>query len=382
MLIEIKGVQFVNKGAELMLRAVLEQVKELWPDADIALAPNGNSPYVARARIGAYQKTNWWFSRLDLNSLQYFLPSKLRAYLKRRWGIVTEADVDILLDASGFAYGDQWSPIKIAHLSRELKRFAKHKKSFIFLPQAMGPFTRKADIDSLKAQLPKASLICARESDSFRYITDVIGANVRLQQFPDFTNLITAIVPEYFSNGAQKVLIIPNSNMIGERNNHQPQWRDNYLRVLLNAVIVIRELGLQPVLLNHEGKEDGDLCLQIKEQSPDGEGIEYIQEPHPLKVKGIIGQSHAIICSRFHGCVSALSQSTPCLGTSWSHKYERLFEEYHRSTQLIMPEVTKQQLTQILQQAIQNKNDVSYQQAIIEFKDKARFMWQAVKEAT
>jgi hypothetical protein len=47
-----------------------------------------------------------------------------------------------------------------------------------------------------------------------------------------------------------------------------------------------------------------------------------------------------------------------------------------------MPEVTKQQLTQILQQAIQNKNDVSYQQAIIEFKDKARFMWQAVKEAT
>jgi colanic acid/amylovoran biosynthesis protein len=382
MLIEIKGVQFVNKGAELMLYAVLEQIEVIWPGADIALAPNASSAYVERARIGAYQKTNWWFNRFDFNGLQYFLPRLLRNYLKQKWGIVTEVDIDILLDASGFAYGDQWSPIKTAHLSRELKRFAKHKKSFVFLPQALGPFTRKADVAYLKAQLPKASLICARESDSFGYVTDIIGANERLRQFPDFTNLVTGIVPENFMNGAQKVLIIPNSNMVGERNSHQPKWRDNYLRVLLDAVVVIRELGLQPVLLNHEGKGDGDLCLQIKEQSPDGENIEYIQESHPLKVKGIIGQSHAIICSRFHGCVSALSQGTPCLGTSWSHKYERLFDEYHRSTQLIAPEITKEQLGSNLRKAIDKKDENDYQRAIIEYKDKAGVMWQAVQERT
>ena len=96
MLIEIKGVQFVNKGAELMLMAMVEKINVLWPEADICLLPRLNSPYKSRAKLGAYQKLNFRKGRLDFNTVSYWLPKKLRDYLKRAWGVVTEADIDLV----------------------------------------------------------------------------------------------------------------------------------------------------------------------------------------------------------------------------------------------------------------------------------------------
>jgi colanic acid/amylovoran biosynthesis protein len=48
-LIEIKGVQFVNKGAELMLLAIVEKIHKLWPEAEICFLQRINSPYTSRA---------------------------------------------------------------------------------------------------------------------------------------------------------------------------------------------------------------------------------------------------------------------------------------------------------------------------------------------
>ena len=137
MKIEIKGVQFVNKGAELMLSAILARIEQYWPDADIVLKGGPLSSYKQRALLGAYQKLSLRKNRLDLNGLFYCMPKSFHRYLKT-WGILTEADIDIVLDASGFAYGDQWGWLQIRHLGAELSRSAKHGKQYVFLPQAFG----------------------------------------------------------------------------------------------------------------------------------------------------------------------------------------------------------------------------------------------------
>jgi colanic acid/amylovoran biosynthesis protein len=352
MFIEIKGVQFVNKGAELMLASVVARVKKYWPEAEIVLEGNPFSPYKSRAQLGAFQKLSLRKNIIDLNFLAYFLPRSFRHYLKK-WGVVTEADISVVLDAAGFAYGDQWGALKITHLGAELNRYNKHGCKYIFLPQALGPFSRVSDQKVLKDALPKAALICAREKDSYANIRALIGDADNLVQMPDFTNAVEGIVPDYWQQGETKVCFIPNANMVGVKNKNKT-WKSNYIKVMETLIKQTISLGLTPVLLNHEGEGDKQICKTLNDCFH-GE-LELIEESDPLKVKGIIGNSKAVVCSRFHGCVSALSQGVPNLGTSWSHKYEQLFSEYGVPELLIDPTASNDQLMLLMDNII-NKND-------------------------
>ncbi|QBL09778.1 polysaccharide pyruvyl transferase family protein [Rheinheimera sp. D18] len=375
MMIEVKGVQFVNKGAELMLHAVLQQLQQHWPEADIALAPGPNSPYKARARLAAYQKLPLSKGRLDLNGLSFFLPARLRNWLKSRLGLVTEADIDVVLDVSGFAYSDQWPSALITQLCNEIKRADKHGKKYILLPQAFGPFTRAADISQLKAALPLATLVCAREHTSYQYLRTLLGDAQNVVQYPDFTNLVKADLADEQMVPADTVLIIPNSNMVSSRNK-QALWQQTYIPMLQHAIQSIRRFGFTPVLLNHEGAADDAICQQLKRDLD----VMLINESDPVAVKGIIASSKAVICSRFHGCVSALSQGVPCLSTSWSHKYERLFEEYQLENCILPPETTPDEFEQKLRHAINQSDSPLLKNGRESLMQRSADMWQHVVE--
>ena len=378
MMIEIKGVQFQNKGAELMLHAVLTRIKAHWPDAEVALEPNPRSDYLCRAKLGAYQKLSLRKNRLDLNFLTYLLPASIRQMCKRKWGVVTEADIDVVLDAAGFAYGDQWGSLKITHLGSELRRYHKHGKQYLFLPQAFGPFSRAVDVKTLKRDLPLASLIVSRDDISYKHMRALHTKGDNLTQFPDFTNGLQGVVPDYFDSSDNVICFVPNNNMVGSRNESNA-WRENYMRVMTTLMQSAIQSGYQVVLLNHEGPDDRAICESLNQAL--GGDIQIIEEPDPIKVKGILGQCKAVVCSRFHGCVSALSQGVPCLGTSWSHKYEKLYEEYGVSELLLAPDSDSVALSELLNDVLSNQ---SWHQVLQEkskhYKGVTESMWKTVFE--
>ncbi len=310
MLIEIRKAHFINKGAELMLRAIVDQLTRRLPDASLAMIPPGGyDSYPYRARLGLYQKLEYAGS---------LLPSKFR----RRYGLVTDAEIDVVLDASGFSYSDQRGEKSSLKLARHIKRWKRQRKTVILMPQAFGPFTNPKIRRAMRTVIDHADAIYARERLSYDYLTGIAGECDNIRMAPDFTSLLPGALPEDFDRQANRFCLIPNYHMISSTSADS----DTYIDFLATCARHLHERNARPFILVHEGEKDPWLAKQIADRS--GVNIDIIQNNHALEVKGIIGASNGVISSRFHGLVSALSQAIPSLATGWSHKYEMLFEDY------------------------------------------------------
>jgi len=320
-IIEIRKAGFVNKGAELMLYAVMQKVKERYPEATLVMAPSaldGSHPFHKLVKIGFYPKAWLWRYGIQWGYLAEFIPRKLR----EMYGIVLDKDVDVVLDAAGFSYSDQWGVGNSEELAKSSFRWKKQGTKIILLPQALGPYQNPKIHKSVKKWTDNVDLIFARESDSYKHLTDLVGEKSKINISPDFTNLVKGSVPKNYNAGNKSVALVPNYRMVDKT----PQKESKaYLPFMIRCAEYLVEQNAQPFILVHEGVNDRMLAEKI---SGAVGGIPIVKETDPLHIKGILGTCDASIGSRFHGLVSALSQGVPSLATGWSHKYIRLFEDY------------------------------------------------------
>jgi polysaccharide pyruvyl transferase WcaK-like protein len=318
MYIEIRGVEFANKGAELMLRAVMEQVGARVPSAKIVLGPGDRRPYVERARLGTYQKLTFASMGAPASArVAQMLPKKFRRY----YGLVTAGEVRVILDASGFAYSDQWGPRSTATSAAMYEHARKLGTKVILLPQALGPFKGAKVRAAVRRMVDNADLVFPRDDASYRYVVEAAGERGYVVQAPDFTNLIDGIPPAS-AEFDSRACVIPNARMIEKVS---ADGKRQYLPFLRTVFETLLEGGARPYILLHA---DQDAKIGAEIAAMFAPAIPVVHEPDPLKIKGLLGRAGAVIGSRFHGMVSALSQGVPALAAGWSHKYEMLFQDY------------------------------------------------------
>lgn len=363
MLIELRGVEFVNKGAELMLHAIIQKVKENIPDADFVMELIPRVPAEKLSEFNIYLKKSGIKARL------------IPAFIRKKLRFALDKEVDVVLDASGFAFGDQWGA-KYANkrIGSKISAWHKEGKKIILLPQAFGSFEDEELKDVMKKIIANADLVFAREKQSLKYLRRISEKN-NIILAPDFTNLIEGKVPENFDSTNRQVAIIPNYKMIdkGDAGNL-------YIDFLCLAINKINAIGLRPYFLLHEGQRDIQIAQKVNTllEKP----LEIIINPDPLIIKGIISTAFFIVSSRFHGVVSALSQGVPCISTSWSHKYEMLHLEYDYEEGLLKniadQEVILQKIKEISDPEINRKTSEKLSLSSLKEKEKSAEMWKTV----
>ena len=119
---EIHGAGFKNKGAELMLRAVVSELRRRIKGFQPAVDPLCGD-YSQRSRLGLYQicparghaggsafKRRFYgqkvFSKLHSNRVTH----KVIGRVMHAYGCVSLHQIDALIDISGFAFSDDWGP--------------------------------------------------------------------------------------------------------------------------------------------------------------------------------------------------------------------------------------------------------------------------------
>jgi colanic acid/amylovoran biosynthesis protein len=318
--IEIRKAGFVNKGAELMLLSAIKKLKEREPGVNVAVAPHlVDAPYTQRAKLGLFQKASIYKFRREWGDIFKFIPKVIR----RQYGIMLDSEVDVVLDAAGFAYTDQWGEGACRELCALTKRWRRQGTRVVLLPQAFGPFNSKKSRSLACKAIGNVDLVFARDQVSYDCLVGICGEMPKIRMAPDFTNIMEGASLHHSDDRSDQICIVPNYRMT--QKNSEIECKA-YLPFMVKVARYLHDNGGQPFLLVHEGANDYSLAEQIAELASCN--IPIVRENDALRIKGLLGSCRGSIGSRFHGLVSALSAGVPTLGTGWSHKYEMLFKDY------------------------------------------------------
>jgi len=303
-----------------MLLAILDQIRSRHPHARVAMrAFASGAPFERRAELGVFQLVT--IGRLP--KLSNLASQLIPAFVRCRLGVVLEREIGLVLDAGGFAYSDQRGPMPTKRAARAIRRWKRNATRVVLLPQAFGPFNNRSIQRDFRMIVEHADLIYARDARSHQYITELVGRNDTVRRAPDFTNLLAASVAKHGDHFAGRVCIVPNQRMIDKTT---AQTGRAYVRMMACCAKVLDEMQLRPFMLLHEGPGDRDLAARIIAET--NLRLHMVDYRDPLEIKGVIGSCLAVVGSRYHALVNALSQAVPALAAGWSHKYEELFDDY------------------------------------------------------
>jgi colanic acid/amylovoran biosynthesis protein len=310
-----------NKGDELMLLAARARAHELFPEMCVG-RPVLGSTSSDRVRL---QAVLW---PRDLRTLAGSLGEAVIGRYAAALELRRDTEVGVVLDVSGWTYGDRWGPAAIERAATRAERRRRHGCRTVLLPQSLGTFESDASRAALKRLVEAATLVCARDRWSHEQVTSVVGDRENVLVAPDYS-IDVPPAPTAPRPLGPYLCIVPNHRVVREL----PESRATYVPLLAAVARHGEARGLEVVQVLHTHRQDDEVADDVDRAL--GHRLLRVQSEDSTVLKGMIGGARAVVGSRYHALVSALTQAVPVVGIGWAPKYEALFDEYRCSEALV-----------------------------------------------
>lgn len=309
----VRGVGSHNGGAELLLRA-----SSLWLEAAgfQAVADVRRTDRKLRAdwQVGGY----FGLERVGSSGSLGFVPRRVAEAA----GVVGHAHVSAVLDASGFALGDQWPSHHLENTLKSHRRWRDRGVPIVYLAQAFGPFTDRPSANLTRLLLETVDLVFARDPQSFSSVVELLGRSDRVRLSPDIT-IPLAVQARSSVARSRAVAIVPNINLVERSSSRDPLAA--YAQVLTEIAAGLNNRGYDPFILIHSKHGDPDVAQACRMVAP---ALPVVVPRDGLEAKRVLASCGAVIAGRYHAIVSALSSGVPAVAHSWSHKYQALLDDF------------------------------------------------------
>ena len=355
MIVDIRGTNTRNKGAQLMLQAICSR---LGGQFELSLPP-AFTDYGVRSRLGLRQT----LYEPALPRLSSFLSNAVPTRIRTDYGLTSDREVGGVLDASGFHYTDQFDVALPRREALAGRAWARRGIPKILMPQAFGPFENPETRRWSREALEQASLVFVRDRVSEKYVEQLRISTTTVRS-PDFT--IGVKPPTIDPVSDQPFLaLVPNTKLF----THGGLERTRYLELLTGFSSAANANGLTSVVVVHE-ETDHDVARELADHI----AAPLFSDADPLVLKAALGQASAAVASRFHAVVGCLSQSVPTLAFGWSHKYRELLDDFGVADRVVTPESDPEAtITDLLSDSAGTTRQKDRQMELV---DKVELMWE------
>ncbi len=339
-----------NRGAESMLRAVLQRLPHyasdlrfsllsLYPDEDEREndCPNLNivaCPPWYLVTIALPMAIVVWMGRLlRVPWRRVPLPAALRTLL----------DAHLMIDLSGISFADGRRLMLVYNAIAILLPVLTGTRVMKY-SQAMGPFQETLNRTLARWLLPRVETIAARGELTARHLAElgihkarvVVCADAAFAMQVGKTARARAgeLIPTEYCD-RQIVCVAPSSQVESLCRRQGIDYAVEISQFIGDTLISARQYGV--LLIAHSARpgkrsqKNNDLivCRRIADLVAVPERCQFLDAALPAEVlRALIGESRYLVTSRFHAMVSGLSMGVPTALIGWSHKYAEVLNDF------------------------------------------------------
>ena len=288
-----------NLGVAVLARGSRDLLRRAFPDADFTFANYGARP----------PQVPWGRPR-----------SLLRERVLPRYGMQEYFRAfDLVWDTrSGDSFTD------IYGLGRHLTMSTVHEMArqtgarMVMAPQTIGPFATRRGRLLASRTLKRSAFVVARDPESAQAATS-------LGRAPDLTTADLVFAIGRPAPGPRRDVLLNVSGLLWHENPHVSA--KGYRRVVRETLDLLRAQGREVALLAHvldTPNPDNDVpAIRALADEVDGD-VEIIVPEDLDSVRATIAGANALIGSRMHACLNALSVGVPAVPLAYSRKFAPL----------------------------------------------------------